>query len=675
MTPAEDLNGPQLQAVNAIEGPILIIAGAGSGKTRVITCRIANMLDRGIPQSAILALTFTNKAAREMEARVKELTGKKLQNLTVSTFHAFGVKVLRDEIETLGYRRNFSIYDEVDRDQVIKDSLRECKVSTEGVDLYALGQIFSNVKIGRARWGHGANSEYEHVYEEYQRNLKLYNAVDFDDLLTLPIRLFERYPEILSAYRKRYRYIMVDEFQDTSFIQYRLMKLLARGAEDTSAPCNICVVGDDDQSIYSWRGASYENIQRFEEDFPGVVEIKLEQNYRSTTTILEAANGVISNNTNRKEKRLWSGNGGGKPIEIFYPRNESDEADFIAEQIKQMKFQEHMRYDDFGVLLRTNSMSRAIEEAFLSLNVPYRMSGGTSFFQRKEIKDALSYLRLIANLEDDVNLLRIINTPRRGIGKTSIAAISELAAKNRSSLWDAMTRFSLAEDALFQEEMGRADVREFMALIEKNREEMLGKRGLSQKTRALIEEIDYWGHLVTEFSKNEKLARWKFGNIESLIQSMVVWENDPDNLDPTLYPYLNRISLITRDDGDDDADKGKVNLMTIHSSKGLEFPVVFIAGAEDGVIPHAHSVEESEGSIEEERRLFYVAITRARDKLFITSCRTRRKQQSSVECQPSPFLAEIPQHLIEHHEAAQKTPEDEEAEAKAFFTRMKAMYK
>jgi DNA helicase-2/ATP-dependent DNA helicase PcrA len=675
MTPAEYLNGPQLQAVNAIEGPILIIAGAGSGKTRVITYRIANMLDRGIPQSAILALTFTNKAAREMEARVKELTGKKLQNLTVSTFHAFGVSVLRDEIEALGYRRNFSIYDEVDRDQVIKDSLRECKVSTEGVDLYALGQLFSNVKIGRASWGRGANSEYEHVYEEYQRNLKLYNAVDFDDLLTLPIRLFERYPEILSAYRKRYRYIMVDEFQDTSFIQYQLMKLLVRGAEDVSAPCNICVVGDDDQSIYSWRGANYENIQRFEEDFPGVVEIKLEQNYRSTTTILEAANGVISNNTNRKEKRLWSGNGGGKPIEIFYPRNESDEADFIAEQIKQMKFQEHMRYDDFGVLLRANSMSRAIEEAFLSLNIPYRMSGGTSFFQRKEIKDILSYLRLIANLEDDVNLLRIINTPRRGIGKTSIAAISELAAKNRSSLWDAMTRFSRAEDALFQEEMGRADVREFLALIEKNREEMLGKRGLSQKTRALIEEIDYWGYLVTEFSKNEKLARWKFGNIESLIQSMVVWENDPDNLDPTLYPYLNRISLITRDEADGDADKGKVNLMTIHSSKGLEFPVVFIAGAEDGVIPHARSMEESEGSIEEERRLFYVAITRARDKLFITSCRTRRKQQSSVECQPSPFLAEIPQHLIECHEAAKKTPEDEEAEAKAFFTRMKAMYK
>jgi DNA helicase-2/ATP-dependent DNA helicase PcrA len=682
MIQAEDLNGPQMQAVNAIEGPVLIIAGAGSGKTRVITYRIANMLDRGIPQSAILALTFTNKAAREMEARIKELTGKKLHNLTVSTFHAFGVKILRDEIEALGYRSNFSIYDETDREQVLKDSLRECKSSAEGVDLYALGQMFSNVKIGRVSWGHGANSEYRHVYEEYQRNLKLYNAVDFDDLLAIPIQLFEQRPEALSKYRSRYRYIMVDEFQDTSGIQYRLMKLLACGhAEEGSAErnmgshvYNVCVVGDDDQSIYSWRGANYENIQRFEADFPGAVEIKLEQNYRSTSTILEAANGVISNNTNRKEKRLWSGNGGGKPIEIFYPRNESDEADFIAEQIRRIKFQEHLRYDDFGVLLRTNAMSRAIEEAFLSLNIPYRMSGGTSFFQRKEIKDVLSYLRLIANLEDDVNLLRIINTPRRGIGKTSIAAISELAAKNRSSLWDAMTRFACADDALFQESMGRTDIQEFMALIEKYREVMLGKRGLSQKTHALVDEIDYWSYLVAEFSKNEKLARWKFGNIESLIRSMVVWENDPDNFDPTLYPYLNRISLITRDDGDDDADKGKVNLMTIHASKGLEFPIVFIAGAEEGIIPHVRSIEEGGGTIEEERRLFYVAITRARDKLFITSCQKRRKQQTTVDCQPSPFLAEIPQHLIEFHGTAQKTPEEEASEAVSFFTNMKAMY-
>jgi DNA helicase-2/ATP-dependent DNA helicase PcrA len=677
---APDLNGPQLQAVNAIQGPVLIIAGAGSGKTRVITYRIANMLDRGIPQSAILALTFTNKAAREMEVRVKELTGKKLQNLTVSTFHAFGVKILRDEIEVLGYRSNFSIYDETDRNQLIKDSLRECKVSTEGVDLYALGQLFSNVKIGRVTWGSGANSEYLHVYEEYQRNLKLYNALDFDDLLVIPITLFEQYPEILSKYRNRYRYIMVDEFQDTSFIQYRLMKLIVSGNKEKSEagegkPHNICVVGDDDQSIYSWRGANYENIQRFEEDFAGTLEIKLEQNYRSTTTILEAANGVISNNTNRKEKRLWSGNNEGKPIEIFYPRNESDEADFIAELIKQIKFQEHLKYDDFGVLMRTNSMTRAIEEAFLALNIPYRVSGGTSFFQRKEIKDTLSYLRIIANLDDDVNLLRIINTPRRGIGKTAIAEISEIAKKDRSPLWDAMGKFSIAPDALFQETMGRADVQEFIALIEKHREEMLGKRGLSQKVRTLIDEIDYWSYLVTEYSKNEKLARWKYRNIDSLIQSIITWENDPDNLDPTLYPYLNRISLITRDDGDDEADKGKVNLMTIHASKGLEFPVVFIAGAEEGIIPHARSMEDGGGTVEEERRLFYVAITRARDKLFITSCQKRRKQQSTADCQPSPFLAEIPQHLVEYHEAVKKTAEEEESEAKAFFAKMKTLYR
>lgn len=678
---ADDLNGPQLQAVTTIDGPVLIIAGAGSGKTRVITYRIANMLDSGIPQSAILALTFTNKAAREMEARVKELTGKKLHNLTVSTFHAFGVRILREEIAALGYRENFSIYDETDRTQLIKNSLRECRVSPEGVDLYALGQLFSNVKIGSVSWGKGANSEYQHVYEEYQRGLKLYNAVDFDDLLVIPIQIFEEHPEILSKYRARYRYVMVDEFQDTSAIQYKLMKLIVSGT-DAPHPVDIkdtrkhvCVVGDDDQSIYSWRGANYENLKRFETDFPGTVEIKLEQNYRSTTTILEAANGVISNNTNRKEKTLWSGNGGGKPIEIFYPRNETDEADFIAERVKELKYREHLKYDDFGVLLRTNSMTRAIEEAFLAANIPYRVSGGMSFFQRKEIKDVLSYLRVIANRDDDVNLLRIINTPRRGIGKTSIAAISEIAKSKKCSIWDAMDIFSRDPDALFQEETMRVDVREFIELIEKHRELMLGKRGLSAKIRALVEEIDYWSYLITEFNKNEKAARWKYANIESLLQSIMTWENDPDNFDPTLYPYLNRISLITRDDGNDEADAGKVNLMTIHASKGLEFPTVFIAGAEEGIIPHARSLEEGGGNVEEERRLFYVAITRARDKLFITSCQKRRKQQSTAECQPSPFLAEIPQHLIEYHEAAVKTPEEEAAEAKAFFTKMKALYR
>ncbi len=636
-----ELNEHQCDAVKAIEGPVLIIAGAGSGKTRVITYRIAHMLEKGIPQSAILALTFTNKAAREMESRVKELTGKKLQNLTVSTFHAFGVRVLREEIEHLGFRKNFSIYDETDRTQLIKDCVRDCGLSAENTDLYALGQLFSNVKTGRFRWGDGANEAYEKIYKEYQNSLKIFNAVDFDDLLVLPISIFEQFPEIRDRYKSRYKYIMVDEFQDTSLTQYNMMHLLADK--------NVCVVGDDDQSIYSWRGANYENLLMFENDFPGVREIKLEQNYRSTSTILEAANGVIRNNSNRKEKTLWSGNEGGKPIEIYYPQNESEEADFIASRIKTVLIQEKLKYDDFGVLIRTNSMTRHIEEAFLAENIPYRVSGGTSFFQRKEIKDIVSYLRVIANENDDVNLLRIINTPRRGIGKNTISHITELAKKNHSSLWDAMGKLRFAKDTLFPEK-GRVEVDSFMTLIETYKTEILGKKGLSQKVRALVDSIDYWSYLVTEFSKNEKAARWKFLNIESLIQSIETWENDPDNFDPTLYPYLNRISLITRDDGDDEAGKGKVNLMTIHASKGLEFPVVFIAGAEDGIIPHARSLEEGDGNIEEERRLFYVAITRARDKLYITSCLQRKRLQNTIDCMPSPFLVEIPEHLVEIHE-------------------------
>ncbi|MDR1948415.1 MAG: UvrD-helicase domain-containing protein [Spirochaetaceae bacterium] len=683
-----ELNGPQLEAVNILEGPVLIIAGAGSGKTRVITYRIAHMLEKGIPQSAILALTFTNKAAREMEERVRELTGKKLKSLTVSTFHAFGVRVLREEIEILGYRKNFSIYDETDRYQLIKDSVRECRLSAEGVDLYKLGQLFSNVKIGRLSWGDGADAGFERVYDEYQNSLKVFNALDFDDLLVLPIKLFEEYPPIREKYRTRYRYIMVDEFQDTSGVQYRLMRLLAE-TDSPGAKPNVCVVGDDDQSIYSWRGANYENILHFERDFPGVREIKLEQNYRSTTTILEAANGVISNNTNRKEKTLWSGNTGGKPIELFSPENESDEADFIAGRIRELCLRERRNYDDFGVLIRTNSMTRAIEEAFLAENIPYQVSGGTSFFQRKEIKDVLSYLRVIANSDDDVNLLRIINTPRRGIGKTMISTLTDLARKNHSSLWDAMGRLRYAPDTLFPDAAkGRAEIDHFMSLIEFYKNEILGMRNrkgwrLSQQVRALTDNIDYWSYLLSEHSKNEKIARWKFLNIDSLIRSMETWESNPDNPNPTLYPYLNRISLISSGDGRDDetgeGGKGKVNLMTIHASKGLEFPVVFIAGAEDGIIPHARSLEEGDGNIEEERRLFYVAITRARDKLFITSCLRRRRAQAQrpsgdkpvADSVPSPFLAEIPGHLVEYHEPEQAV---DEAQAEDYFARIKSQF-
>lgn len=642
-----ELNPEQYRAVTTVNGAILIIAGAGSGKTRVITFRIAHMLDMGIPQSQILALTFTNKAAKEMADRVKELTQRKLQNLTVSTFHAFGVKVLRADIDKLGYRENFSIYDETDRTALIKECGRELKFSPDALDIYKISQLFSNIKTGRKNW-QTENDMYRQLYDCYQEGLKLYNAVDFDDLIVLPIKLFRENPDVLERYRDRFKYIMVDEFQDTSHQQYELMHLLADE--------NVAVVGDDDQSIYSWRGADYQNIINFEKDFK-VTEIRLEQNYRSTGTILDAANGVISHNTNRKDKKLWSGKGEGKPIEIYMPENETEEANFIAESIQGIAIEEKKTYDDFGVLIRANTQSRYIEEAFLQANIPYTMSGGTSFFERKEIKDIISYLRVIANHDDDINLLRIINVPRRGIGRAAIQVINEEAEKLGSTLWTAIQSLAQAEDSAASENL-KEDLQDFVNLIESNRQKLLSGRGLSKKVREMVEEINYKDYLITEYSKSEKAVRFKLKNIELLLEMMERWEIDPDNTNPSLFNYLNRITLMSRDNGDDENDKGKVNLMTIHASKGLEFPVVFIAGAEEGLIPHQRSVDENSGNVEEERRLFYVAITRAREKLIISSCQKRRKMQAIIECEPSRFLDEIPQNLVEYHEPQKEVPQE-----------------
>lgn len=644
-----ELNPEQFRAVTTTEGAILIIAGAGSGKTRVITYRIAYMLDKGIPQSQILALTFTNKAAREMESRIKDLTQRKLQNLTVSTFHAFGVKILHQDIERLGYRENFSIYDESDKSSLIKECGRELNFSPDALDVYKIGTLFSDIKTGRKSWK-SDNDMYRALYDSYQEGLKLYNAVDFDDLIVLPIKLFRENPDILSKYKERFKYIMVDEFQDTSHQQYELMHLLADK--------NIAVVGDDDQSIYSWRGADYQNIVNFEKDFD-VTEIRLEQNYRSTGTILDAANGVISHNTNRKDKKLWSGKGSGKPIEIFMPENESAEADFIAESIQGISMEEKRKYDDFGVLMRANTQSRFIEEAFLENNIPYTMSGGKSFFERAEIKDIISYLRVISNHDDDINLLRIINVPRRGIGRSAIQKINDEAEELKSSLWDAITSLVQKDE----NEVGiklHDDLENFVSLIENERTKLLGGRNLSKKVREMIEEIDYKSYLIAEFAKSEKAVRFKLKNIEYFLTMIENWENDPDNLNPNLFQYLNRITLMSRDDLDDEQSRGKVNLMTIHASKGLEFPVVFIAGCEEGLIPHQRSLEENEGNIEEERRLFYVAITRAQEKLILSSCQKRRKQGVLIDCEPSRFLDEIPENLVEYH-----NPEEPVSDEKA----------
>ena len=674
-----ELNPEQYEAVMTINGAILIIAGAGSGKTRVITFRIANMLQKGVPQSQILALTFTNKAAKEMSERIRELTGKKLPFLTISTFHAFGVKILRQEISKLGWRENFSIYDETDRNALIKETGRELHYSPEALDIYKIGILISDIKTGRKQWN-SENRIYKELYEGYQEGLQLYNAVDFDDLIVLPIRIFKEFPEVLKNYREHYKYIMVDEFQDTSHQQYEMMHLLANE--------NVAVVGDDDQSIYSWRGADYQNIVNFEKDFPNVKEIRLEQNYRSTGTILAAANGVIKHNTNRKDKNLWSGNGEGKPIEVYMSENETAEADFVVETIQSIIANENRKYDDFCVLMRANTQSRPIEESLLESNIPYTMSGGTSFFQRKEIKDIISYLRVIANHDDDVNLLRIINTPRRGIGRATIDKLNQIARNLGCSLFDAIKtllevsdeqadlfmqniKSNFKDDDIDFSENTKESLKQFAALIE-NGKNMLGGHGLSKKVRSLVEEIKYFDYLITENPKSEKAARFKFLNIESLINSIELWENNPETGDPTLYNYLNRITLLSRDDLDDDEGKGKVNLMTIHASKGLEFPVVFIVGAEEGLIPHGRAVDEGgDNAVEEERRLFYVAITRARDKLFISSCQKRRHMQSIVECEISRFMDEIPSSLVKYHEPEEVANEDSVAN---FFENMKKRF-
>lgn len=657
----KELNPEQYKAVITTDGAILIIAGAGSGKTRVITFRIAYMLEKGIPQSQILALTFTNKAAKEMSDRIRSLTQKKLQNLTISTFHAFGVKILRADIEKLGYRENFSIYDETDRTSLIKECGRELKFSPEAMDIYTIGNLISNIKTGRKNWD-SSNDMYRPLYESYQEGLKLYNAVDFDDLIVLPIKLFRENPDILQKYRERYKYIMVDEFQDTSHQQYELMHLIADK--------NVAVVGDDDQSIYSWRGADYQNIINFEHDF-SVTEIRLEQNYRSTETILEAANGVISHNTNRKDKKLWSGNGSGKPIEIFMPENETDEANFIAESILGIAAEEKRKYDDFGVLMRANTQSRFIEEAFLENNIPYTMSGGTSFFERKEIKDIISYLRVISNRDDDINLIRILNTPRRGIGRVAIQLLNDEAKLQGCTMWNAMISLCNRQDSPASDIL-KEDLQNFINLIENHKQKLLSGRGLAQKVRNLVEDINYKDYLLTEYSKNEKAVRFKLMNIESLLNSIEIWETNPDNQNPNLYTYLNRITLMSRGDNEDENDKGKVNLMTIHASKGLEFPVVFIAGVEEGLIPHARSVAENDGNVEEERRLFYVAITRARDKLIISACKKRRHLQTVTETEPSRFLDEIPPNLVEYHQEKVITKEETGQMFHDFLAQLKA---
>ena len=643
------LNEQQREAVENTEGALLIVAGAGSGKTRVITYRIAHLLAKGVPQARILALTFTNKAAREMRERIERIEGRKLKALTVSTFHAFGCKFLRIHAGKLGLRDNFSIYDEGDKVSLIKRCAREMGL-TQVEDFYQVAGVFSSIKCQRKEWT-AQTMPLKPLYEEYQRSLGVYNAVDFDDLVALPVKLLRSDEVLRGECKSRYRYVMVDEFQDTSHLQYELLKLIAGE--------NVAVVGDDDQSIYSWRGADFTNITSFEEDFAPVREIKLVQNYRSTGTILEAANGVIRHNTQRKDKQMQNAGGAqGKPIEVFMSADEAQEAATIAEGILGISMEERLGYDAFAVLIRANSQSRAIEEAFLQNNIPYVVSGATSFFDRQEVKDILSYLHVVANTDDDVSLLRIINTPHRGIGKATVAYLGKRAQAQGVSLWQAIEAVLDDEETGLQANAIKA-LADFAELVQKMKTDLFAAGYLSKKVRALVDEIGYFDHLITDNPSNEKAARAKYQNVLSLCQSIERWERDPGTENAGLYEYLNRVTLISRDDVTAEDAGGKVNLMTVHAAKGLEFPVVFIAGAEEGLMPHMRVLEDGgEKAVEEERRLFYVAVTRAGRRLLISCCQRRKRRGVESECTPSRFLDEIPSHLVKWREESAEVETD-----------------
>lgn len=625
------LNKEQYESVVKTTGANLILAGAGSGKTRVITYKIIHLINQGVNPKDILSLTFTNKAAKEMQVRVAELLPKASKGVLLTTFHSLGLKILKEQITKIGYKEKFSIYDEKDTQKMLKDILNELKIAEDKYDIYNLSFRMSLMKMNLQT--QIEEEEIRKIYYKYQENLKLYNALDFDDLIKLPIEILTQFPDVLDHYQKKWKYLLVDEYQDTSLMQYQLMKLLAIKHK------NISVVGDDDQSIYSWRGANSSNLSMFESDFAPVHEVRLEQNYRSTGNILKAANAIIKFNTNRKVKNLWTKDGDGDKISFYVANDEDGEAEYVLTMIERLKGQGY-NYKDFGILFRANSLSRIFEEKLRESNIPYKVVGAMKFFDRPEIRDILSYIRFIANTEDEVALHRIINNPKRGIGNTTIQAIMEFSKTHNASLYATIKNFVTSNY------LGKATpyLEEFYKLIEKYRELIFKPKNINRAVSSLVEEIDYKGKLLSEM-KDLKKVGYRLNNINSLIQSIYRYEHNPDIFDPNVFDYIQRISLANREDEENDKDN-LVNMMSIHSSKGLEFKVVFLVGVEEGLIPHTRTLEES-GNEEEERRLFYVAITRAREKLFMSYPKTRQKFNEVSFKQKSKFIDEIPKDLIE----------------------------
>ncbi|MEE8228556.1 MAG: UvrD-helicase domain-containing protein [candidate division NC10 bacterium] len=638
-----DLNPPQREAVLHTEGPLLILAGAGSGKTRVITHRIAYLIGEcHIRPWNVLAVTFTNKAAEEMRERVARLLGAEGVNVWVGTFHATCVKILRKNAQHLDLRSSFVIYDEGDQLALLRGCLKELDLGERVIHPRVVRAKISRAKndlLTPAGFASQAADYLEErvarIYYRYQAALQRNGALDFDDLLMETVRLFVERPLILSAYQELWRYLMVDEYQDTNHAQYRLIRLLAERHQ------NLAVVGDDDQSIYRWRGADLANILDFERDYPSCKVIRLEQNYRSTQRILEAASSVIARNRGRKVKRLWTENEVGELVGFCHARDEGDEATFIMETIRHLAVQEGYDFDDFAVFYRVNAQSRVLEDALRRAVVPYAIVGGLRFYERKEIRDLVAYLRLIANPADSVSFLRVVNVPARGIGRGTLDRVSELAAVRGLSLWEACREIE-KEGFLAARQMKA--LLEFQALIERFIAR-LHETPVPDLVSVLLQETGYSAELEQEGTP-EALSRIE--NLQELISAALDFVQRSE--DTTLQAFLDMVALLTNVDEGMRDTRGRVTLMTLHMAKGLEFPVVFIAGMEEGVFPHGRAYTDPE-ELEEERRLCYVGVTRAKKRLFLTAAVQRRLYGGESFNLPSRFLEEITPHLLERIEA------------------------
>ena len=634
------LNAPQQEAVEHINGPLLILAGAGSGKTRVITHRIAYFIEQGLDPYNILAITFTNKAAGEVRERVDSMLGYGSERVWVSTFHSLCVRILRRHIDRIGYNTNYTIYDTDDQKRLIKETLLYLQMDPKMYPERLIMSEISHAKenfITPSEYDLAAQGDYRkmqiaRVYTEYQIRMHNNNALDFDDLLFKTVQLFQDYPDVLEMYQERFRYIMVDEYQDTNTIQFLLVRQLARKYR------NLCVVGDDDQSIYKFRGANIMNILNFEEEYPDATVIKLEQNYRSTANILNAANAVISNNEGRKDKVLWTEQEDGDKLQFKQYENEYQEAEMIAYYLLEEKIKNRRNYSDFAILYRMNAQSRVLEEKLLMKNIPYRIYGGQNFYGRMEIKDILAYMKTVANSYDDLSVKRIINVPKRGIGVSTIQKIDQYALQMNISFLDALYQ---VEDV---PGIGKAasKVQKFTELIMDLKDDLSGSRSLAEFFDCILDRTGYQEELIAEHTE-EALSRVE--NIDELRNKVIQYEEDAET--PSLEELLEEIALISDVDSLNSSDD-RVVLMTIHSAKGLEFPCVFLCGMEDGIFPGSMTINSGNTEdMEEERRLCYVGITRAKQKLYLSCSRQRMMHGSSSRNPISRFVKEIPSELID----------------------------